>query len=260
MRRTLCAVLLGFAASCQKPAVAWQDPMSGGSASDMWVGAGGKIQFGVVDADWEMHRPSFPTTPAPCPGSMVSARHGPFVAWWSIRGDSNAVLYAARYDRGKKAWTKPAVVDSGDVSKGGCNRPPPAIAVQGQYVHVVYSMQASEGTGVFLTHSMDNGVTFHATVPVIYGDRVVPAAVAADSQFVVVAYEQPNGTRKEIGLSISRSEGHLFETYSTASTEVEPAFAPRVLLADSSVAVFWYVTPGCTTGGCAKMMRLGHII
>ena len=46
---------------------------------------------------------------------------------------------------------------------------------------------------MFFAHSMGGDV--HAPVPIMYGDRVVPTAVAAADSVVVVAFEDPNSER-----------------------------------------------------------------
>lgn len=129
----------------------------------------------------------------------------------------------------------------------------------GDYVFTAYSMQANEGTGVFETHSMDGGKTFHATVPVMYGDREVAVSIAADSQFVVVAYEEPNGSRNRVAVAISRSLGHLFETQAIASTDVEPAYQPHVRVESNVLVVDWTTKLGCSQAACPRLTRTGFI-
>lgn len=126
-------------------------------------------------------------------------------------------------------------------------------------MYVAYSMQASEGAGVFETHSMDGGKTFHSTVPVMYGDRVVNVAIAANSQFVAVAYEEPNGTRHRVAVAISRSQGHLFEGQAIASTDVEPAYLPDVSLSGGQINVTWFTKPVCSAETCTRVERAGRI-
>ncbi len=70
----------------------------------------------------------------------------------------------ARSTDGGRTWGTPVVADSTDRGRSGCERVKPAIAADSTngYVHIVYSMVAAEGAGVFLTHSMEGGTMFHS--------------------------------------------------------------------------------------------------
>jgi hypothetical protein len=117
-------------------------------------------------------------------------------------------------------------------------------------------MTASEGTGVFFAHFL--GSMVHSPVAVIYGDRVVPTAIAAEGNRVAVAYEQPNGSRHQVGLALSSSQGHIFETHTTASRDIDDATSPAVALAGNTIAVSWLSPrPGDTTS--TRVVRIGHI-
>ena len=76
----------------------------------------------------------------------------------------------------------------------------------GDDLHTAYSMIAPEGTGVFFAHFM--GSMLHSPVAVIYGERLVATAIAAEGDRVVVAYEEPNGTRKQVDVALSTTQGH----------------------------------------------------
>jgi hypothetical protein len=150
-----------------------------------------------------------------CPGSLVLSRAGRrlYAAWWRVRPDSSAHLLAAHSDDDADAWSAPSPVDTTDQSVTGCDRAPPAIATDSVsgYVHVVFSLAAKEGPGLFYAHSMDAGATFHSAVPIFYGDRLGRSSVAADGDVVVVAFEDPNSRSPRIGLALSRTMGHIFE-------------------------------------------------
>ena len=155
-----------------------------------------------------------PPMPA-CAGSLRVAAAGStlFRVWWAPRPDSGARLLAARSADGGRSWTLPAAVDTTDVGVGGCGRAPAAIAADSAsgYVHVTYALQAAEGPGLFFSHSMDGGVTFHAPVPILYGEHLGHTSVAADGDLVVVGFEDPNSRTPRIGLALSRTMGHIFE-------------------------------------------------
>jgi hypothetical protein len=98
----------------------------------------------------------------------------------------------------------------------------------------------------------------HSPVPVIYGERLVATAIAAEGDRAVVAYEEPNGTREQIDLALSSTQGHIFEWHTTASRSVDAAMAPAVALAGREVAVSWLMSRrGDTTGN--RVVRVGHI-
>jgi hypothetical protein len=150
-----------------------------------------------------------------CGGSLrlAAARHTLFAIWWAPRADSGARLLAARSADGGRSWSTPAPVDTTDVGVTGCRREPAAITADSTsgYVHATYALQAAEGPGLFFSHSMDGGVTFHAPVPILYGEQLGRTSVAADGDLVVVAFEDPNSTMPRIGLALSRTMGHIFE-------------------------------------------------
>jgi hypothetical protein len=162
---------------------------------------------------------------------------------------------AASTDSGK-TWAPPVKVDTADTGVHAWQRPAPTIAAVGDDLHIAYSMSASEGTGVFFAHFL--GSMVHSPVAVIYGDRIVPTAIAAEGNRVAVVYEQPNGSRHQIGLALSSSQGHIFETHTTASRDIDDAMSPVVALAGKTIAVGWLAPrPGDTT--TVRVVRVGHI-
>jgi hypothetical protein len=98
-------------------------------------------------------------------------------------------------------------------------------------------MIAKEGTGVFFAHYMAG--MFHSPVAVIYGDRVVDVAIAAEGERVAVAFEDPNGTPKRVAVAMSRTQGHIFEVLAGASRSVDAAVKPLVALSGDRIAVAW---------------------
>ena len=83
------------------------------------------------------------------------------------------------------------------------------------------------------------GSMLHSPVAVIYGDRLVSTAIAADGDRVAVAYEEPNGTRKQIDVALSQTQGHIFEWHATASRDIDAATQPAVALVGPRLAVAW---------------------
>jgi hypothetical protein len=191
-----------------------------------------------------------------CPGSLRLARGGAtlFAVWWAPRPDSGARLLSARSTDEGRHWSTPASVDTTDRAVTGCRREPPAIAADAAsgYVHVTYALQAPEGPGLFFSHSMDGGVTFHSPVPILYGDRLGRTSVAADGNLVIVAFEDPNSTMPRIGLAMSRTMGHIFEERIVpVSDDNGAATRPLVAVRGHHVAVAWERRPEAAAGSAA---------
>ena len=140
-----------------------------------------------------------------------------FRAWWSVRADSSVILSLQHSgDRGS-TWAAPVEVESRDRGRRGCSRPAPGIYHDSvsDYVHLVYFIEASDGGGVFFSHSMDNGAMFHSAVPVVYGSTPSVASVAGHGDSVVVVFEDPNSTTRRIGIVLSHVTGHIFDAART---------------------------------------------
>ena len=246
-----------FASACDKPPVEWSDPVELQQASGQTRLAldAGQPRFAADST----HFAALPSSVGRCESGTVTAggRSKSAAAWWSVRPDSSAVLYiSVSVDTGR-TWETPQAVDTTDVSSNGCHRPPPSLATVGDDVYVAYSMVAPEGKGVFFAHTMSGMV--HSPVPVIYGDRLVAASIAADANHVVVAYEEPNGTREQIDVAISASQGHLFEAHAPASRSVDNANAPVIAIQDSLLAVSW-LTQSPNVSSPTRMVRVGTFL
>ncbi|HEX6536129.1 MAG TPA: sialidase family protein [Gemmatimonadaceae bacterium] len=179
-----------------------------------------------------------------CPGSLVFARSGGggewYAAWWQPRAGGASLLVSRSANDGG-SWTPPSTADARDRSGPGCDRPRPAIAADsaGGYVHLAYFLRPSDGAGVWFTHSMDQGKTWHAPVGIFYGDAPARVSVAAEGDTVVVAYEYPMARDPRIGVALSHSAGHIFDARVQASGENEAARDPRVAIHGRTVAVAW---------------------
>jgi hypothetical protein len=255
MRMTLviaCATLAA-AAGCESVAVRWDEPVSvpGDTLGGLTVTANGAADF--IRPESPM---SLPVDSARCARTVVAAGEGAqwYAAWFSRRADSSVAVLAARSVDSGRTWSRPGMVDSVDVGKLGCARPGPSIAASGGYVHVAYSLEAPEGFGVFFAHSMDNAATFHAAVPVIYGDRLSATATAAAGIQVAVAYEDPSGTGHRIDVALSRTQGHTFEPRERGSPDEMAAVLPEVGVRDSVIALSF-----SQPDGGMRILRIGHI-
>jgi hypothetical protein len=250
-----CAAALLLSA-CDKPVVVWGDPTpidEPSAASILTFVAGGKPALVPAKAT-----PPGPSKPGVCAATVVTAagKTRLHAAWWSVRPDSSAVLYAGSSPDSGKTWDSTVPVDTTDISSTGCNRPLPSLAVVGDDEYLAYSMKAPEGTGVFFAHTMAS--MLHSPVPVIYGERLVATAIAADSQRVAVAYEEPNGRREQVDVALSFSQGHLFEQHVSASRSIDVAVRPMVAFTGDQLAVSWITRRPLETA-TSRVVRVGRL-
>lgn len=235
--------LLALASACTSSPVEWGAQTSVPLAADSSI---------VLDADGGTHpdtlRALVDKVASPpgfvCPASLRLAASGPilFAAWWAPRPDSSAALLVSQsLDRGRH-WSAAARVDTTDRGVTGCHRVAPALAADSVsgYVYVTYGMLAPEGPGLFFSHSMDGGVSFHTPVPILYGDRLGRTSIAADGDIVAVGFEDPNSATPRVGLAISRTMGHIFEErILPLSDDVGSASRPLTAVRGRRIAVAW---------------------
>jgi hypothetical protein len=187
--------------------------------------------------------PSIDSTVAPCLRSIRTAGAGTdlFRAWWAARKDSSVVLSMQHSTNRGGTWEAPVAVETRDRGRAGCDRPAPGTFFDpGRgYLHLVYFIEAADGSGVFFAHSMDKGAMFHSPVPVVYGNRASAASVAANGDSVVVVFENPNATAPQIGIVLSHSTGHIFESRGDVTPDDVPAISPWVALAHRKITVWW---------------------
>jgi hypothetical protein len=171
----------------------------------------------------------------------VSAGRSVVAAWWAVRPDSSGLLFVAHSLDGGTTWSVPVIADSSDDGVRGCARPAPAIAADSAsgYVHIAYFAEPRSGHGIFFAHSMDGGLTFHAPVPIIFGDNPGFVAVASEGNRVAVAYDDPNSAQPAIGVALSSTMGHIFRPGQTVSTESERAKQPAVELRGDTIRMWW---------------------
>jgi len=231
------ALALVTALGCSRDPVSWSDvryPLAGSSGSSGTdAGDSSAARSGIALPIPDSAR---------CPGSVRVARAEKsfFAVWWSVRKDSSAALLTSVSDDGSP-WTKPAAADTADASVRGCARPAPSIAadVVSGYVHIGYFAEPSSGPGVFYVHSMDRGESFHAPVALVFGARPSQAAVTGEGNRVAVAYEDPNSSRPQIFVALSRTMGHIFEAKLPVSGESAAAADPSISLRGTKLEVRW---------------------
>jgi len=229
-----------------------------------------------VSVTWgDIVRQGAPAPPREFPGSnrpvidggceaslrVAAADGSAFGAWWQPRSDSSSVLMVARAMDGG-AWQRPVVADSTDRSARGCGRPPPAIAadLKSGYVHLAYFIEPTSGPGVFFTHSMDSGATFHASVPVVFGKNPARVSIDSEGERVAVVYEDPNSVQPMLGLALSSTMGHIFERGVSASSPNGRARQPIVRLDGDSIRLWWSeYSANPAVSATKSMYRSGYI-
>jgi hypothetical protein len=260
LRCRLSLIALAFAAAgvaCDTGPVDWGDPIvinEVGGPARLVVDSGGHASF-VADPARTVNAPPSVGLCTTSLRTIPSSVHL-FSAWWNVRRDSSSVLLIASSADSGKSWGRAVVVDTTDVSSAGCNRPPPSVATVGDDLFVAYSMIAPEGKGVFFAHSM--GPMVHAPVAVIYGDRLVQTAIAAEGDDVAVAYEDPNGSRQQVAVAFSTVQGHIFAWRATASRSVDVATSPAVALTGRVLAVSW-AARRASDSTATRVVRVGRI-
>lgn len=198
-----------------------------------------------------------------CPGSLRVAASPTrlYAVWWSPRADSTSVLQSSSSGDSGRTWGRVVPVDTADHGASGCDRSAPAISADeaSGYVHVTYAMQAAEGPGLFYAHSMDRGATFHSPVPILYGERLGSTSVAASGDVVAVAFEDPGSRTPRIGLALSATMGHIFESrVMPVSDDNSAATQPLVAVRGRRLAVAWHERPA-SNGGMVMRLRTGSI-
>jgi hypothetical protein len=258
-RRLSFLALLGYSVvvGCDKPPVDWGDPVGINVVSGparLVVDSSGHTSF-VPEPGRAVNAP---ISPGLCPTSLrtIPGSVRLFATWWNVRRDSSSSLLIAGSADSGKTWGRAVAVDTTDISSAGCNRPPPSVATVGDDLFVAYSMIAPEGKGVFSAHSM--GPMVHAPIAVVYGDRIVSTAIAAEGDNVAVAYEDPNGSRQQVGVAFSTVQGHIFAWRATASRSVDAATSPAVALAGRMLAVSW-ATRRSSDSTATRVVRVGRI-
>lgn len=240
-------VLWGLAGACSQAPIAWEEPA--------------EVPPGRFVQQPPPITVAAPSAVALCSTTMVVARDSSegdyYAAWWSVRPDSSADLVVAHSATGVE-WDTPVTVDTLDAGRTGCRRTPPSMVADAGSVHVAYAMAAREGPGIFASHSMDRGKMFHSPVAVVYGERIGLTAIAARGNLVAVAYEDPNTNPRRVGLAVSTTMAHPFQSRSLVSPPTGEASAPTVALRDSVVTVTWnLLLRGSATP--RRMMRRGTI-
>jgi hypothetical protein len=201
-------------------------------------------------------------SPAACPVSLRIATTGgdQYAVWWEARPDSSVILMTARSEN-RKPWSKPVAADTTDHGVRGCGRPPPAVAADSAsgYVHIAYFSEPKDGPGIFFAHSMDKAATFHSPVPIVFGRSPSRVSVASSGDRVAVAYEDPNASQPLVGVALSRSMGHIFESRTIASSENGRARQPVVRLKGDSIQLWWSeYSPNPIVSATRPYYRAGH--
>ena len=253
--RCLALFALLAAVGCSAPPVDWVDDRA----------VAEPVAAGVLPGDTGLAALATHLVPpsTACNGSLrlARARKTLYAVWWSPRPDSGAKLLSARSTDDGATWSAIAPVDTMDRGVTGCRRPAASIAADSLsgYVHISYGLVAPEGPGLFFSHSMDGGVSFHAPVPILYGERLGNTSVAASGDNVVVGFEDPNSGTPRIGLALSRTMGHIFEDRMLpVSDDNGAATSPLVAVEGRRLTVVWRQGAG-TDGRAGLRIRSGNL-
>ncbi|MDQ6885716.1 MAG: glycoside hydrolase [Gemmatimonadota bacterium] len=260
--RGITALLcLAITVACDAP-LEWGrvSPLAGGTTAGRRLVGRTPAHVALV----EVPRSSIALPAGGCPASVVfaAARAERYAAWWRARADSGMTLVVARSGNAGREWDAAVVADARDRSNGSCDRPPPAIAADSSsgYVHLAYFLRSADGSGVWFTHSMDGGLSWHAPVGITFGDNPARTAVASLGDTVVVAYEDPSGDPRRIGIAISRTMGHIFEERLPVTGTEGSATDPLLLLRPGAIAVAWTSRAGgADSSASAALIRWGLI-
>ena len=179
-----------------------------------------------------------------CPASLRIADAGAgkqYAVWWEVRPDSSSILKVSRKTGNDDQWSESVIADSTDKGVRGCGRPAPAIAADpaSGYVHLAYFAEPRSGPGIFFEHSMDDGLTFHSPVPIVFGRNPSRVSVASSGDKVVVAFEDPNSAQPIIGVALSKTMGHIFEARDIATSQNGHARQPVVRIMGDSIRLWW---------------------
>ena len=115
-------VFAPLVAACSAGPIAWEEAVTLPSAID----ANPRVEALPAGGPWR--------APGACVAGGRLARDTAagreFVVWWRVRADSSSDLLASmRIKSG--AWSSPVRIDTADVGRAGCDRPPPAISLDG---------------------------------------------------------------------------------------------------------------------------------
>lgn len=243
----LMSILILSACSGKEPIVTW----------------GPIIHQGAPQAPSEFPRSVRPSIGKGCEASLrVATSDGSaFATWWQTRPDSSASLLVSRSMHGGP-WEAPVTADSTDRSRTGCGRHAPAIAADAKsgYVHIAYFVEQPNGAGVFFAHSMDSAATFHSPVPIVFGNNPARVSIDAKGDIVVVAFEDPNANQPVVGMSMSRTMGHIFESRMQATSSNGRARQPVVRLGGDSILLWWSeYSPNPAVSATRPAYRTGYI-
>ena len=187
---------------------------------------------------------NFQLPPNACPNSLAVVQMSAteiHATWWQSDSSGQIQLAVARTSDAGANWSTQMIAHAQGRAGFPCSYPPPAVDADSAtgYVHLAYFLQAKEGAGVWYTHSMDRGRSWHAATALIFGDAPARSSVASDGWLLAVAYEAPYEPSRQIWLALSPDAGHTFERGVSVTQGSMLAANPRVSLEDRSISVTW---------------------
>lgn len=206
--------------------------------------------------------------PGACLNSVRWARaaaHEVVVVWWAARTDSSVVLRLAHSRDDGAHWDSLRSATELDRGVRGCDRPPPAVALDPLhgYTHLAYWFEPASGAGVYYEQVTD--LMFHAPVGIVYGEGLAETSVGGHGDTVAVAYQDPNGPEPHIVLALSVTGGRDFPDRLEVSGSGIAASLPVVIVDGNRLAVGWTALapvpgsaqPSATRVTGRRVVRLG---
>lgn len=218
--------------------VVWADDRDGTSA--IWSNAsadGGKTwpesAVKVSDGDGTA------TNPALACGASAA-----YVAWEDARDSEieKANIYVASTTDAGQSWS--ANLRVGGAEDGIFDRVEPAIAVDGNDVHVVWSSEVNGAPDIYVASSSDRAASFSASQRIDGGSAGTawsraPVVAAGDGDVVVVWEDRRNGVN-DIYLARSNNAGGSFSEAIQLDPGSANSFAPVAAVGGGEVYVAWH--------------------
>lgn len=164
---------------------------------------------------------------------------------WEDQRDSEiekANIYVARTDDAGQSWS--ANLRVGGADDGIFDRVEPAVAVDGNDVHVAWSSEENGAPDIYVASSGDRAASFSAPQRIDGGSAGTawsraPVIAAGDGDVVVAWEDRRNGTN-DIFLAHSGNSGGSFSEAEKVDPGNDNSFSPVVVVADGEAYATWH--------------------
>jgi chitodextrinase len=169
-------------------------------------------------------------------GPPAIAKNGDYIhiVWHENRGDNNEIYYRRSTDNGV-TWK-----DEKQLTWLGADSEKSAIAVNGDYIHVVWSDLRKKNWEIYYKRSTDNGVTWEAKRRLTYVNAVSssPSIAVYKSRVYVFWHDNRDGDY-EIFYKISQNYGDSFGALRKLTVNNVNSIYPEVAVYKNYVHVVW---------------------